>query len=397
MEVYNKFVGMDVHKETIAVSVAEAFGGEIRFLGVFPNTSGAVGKLIRQLRKGEAKVSCCYEAGPCGYGLHRQLVNMGVANQVVAPSLIPKKPGERVKTDRRDSLSLARLLRAGELTSVWVPDATEEALRDLTRAREDLKRLELQAKQRLSAFLLRHGKTYDGSKQRWTRMHLRWLEKVKFDLQVHQIIFQEYLDTILMLSRRAEALDKQIESVGPASALGPLIGALMALRGIDRLAATSLMAEIGDLRRFPTAPQLMAYLGLVPSEYSSGPSQNRGGITKTGNGHARRVLVEAAWSYRHPARKTAHMQRKAKGTTEAAQEIAWKAQTRLCARYRLLESRGKLNVKIATAIARELVGFIWAMGQTFPPPKGGEPAPEARAQCVGSRTGHGRRILGGSM
>lgn len=396
MAVYSKFVGMDVHKETIVVSVAEPFGGEVRYLGEFQNTPEAVVKLVRQLRKGDAQLSCCYEAGPCGYGLHRQLLEMGVANQVVAPSLIPKKPGDRVKTDRRDSLTLARLLRAGELTAVWVPDTAQEALRDLTRAREDLKHLECQAKQRLQAFLLRHGKRY-GGETRWTKMHYHWLETVKFDQPVQQIVFQEYVDTAQSLTQRVAALDKQIESAGSASGFGPMIQGLMALRGIARFTATTIMAEIGDLHRFATAPQLMAYLGLVPSEHSSGPHQSRGGITKTGNGHVRRVLVEAAWTYRHPARKTTYLQSRAKRTTEAVQEIAWKAQVRLCGRYRLLEGKGKLKVKVCTAIARELAGFIWAVGQAFPGPEASTSGPGTRAQCVGSRTGNGGRTLGAPM
>jgi len=396
MAVYSKFVGMDVHKETIAVSVAEAFGGEVRYVGEFRNNPEAVTKLIRQLGKGETKLLCCYEAGPCGYVLHRQLLGMGVANLVVAPSLIPKKPGDRVKTDRRDSQTLARLLRAGELTAVWVPDENQEALRDLTRGREDLKHLERQAKQRLQAFLLRHGRIYEQEKK-WSRMHFRWLEEVKFDQPVQQFVFQDYLDTVQMLSRRVEALEEQLEAAGVASGFAAVIEGLMALRGISRIAATTTMAEIGDLHRFRTAPQLMAYLGLVPSEHSSGATHSRGGITKTGNGHVRRVLVEAAWTYHHPARKTAHLQQKAKRAPERIQEIAWKAQVRLCGRYHLLESKGKLKVKVCTAIARELVGFIWAIGQAFPGPDPASPGPKTESQCIGSRTGNGGRTLGAPM
>ncbi len=397
MAVYSKFVGMDVHKETIAVSVAETFGGEVRYQGEIRNTPEAVGKLIRQLQKGGAKLLCCYEAGPCGYVLHRQLLGMGVANQVVAPSLIPKKPGDRIKTDRRDSQTLARLLRAGELTAVWVPEEAQEALRDLTRGREDLKHLERQAKQRLQAFLLRHGKVY-GHEKKWTRMHFHWFENVKFDQPIQQFVFQDYLDTLQMLTRQVEALEKQLESAGSASGFGPVIEGLMALRGISRIAATTTMAEIGDLHRFPTAPQLMAYLGLVPSEHSSGATRSRGGITKTGNGHVRRVLVEAAWTYHHPARKTQHLQQKAKRAPEGVQEIAWKAQVRLCARYRLLESKGKLKVKVCTAVARELVGFIWAIGRAFPAPgAAGAPGDSTNPQCIGSRTGNGGRTLEAPM
>ena len=367
MKEFNKYVGLDVHKETIAVSVAEAEGGELRYFGEISNTPEAIEKLVKQLRKGDANLSFCYEAGPCGYGIYRQLSDLGWDCQVVAPSLIPKKAGDLVKTDRRDSLMLARLHRAGELTAVWVPDGAQEALRDLTRAREDMKHLQRQAKQRLLAFLLRHGRRYD-AKSNWTQAHYRWLEAVKFDHPVQQIVFQEYVNTVKAMTRRVEAFDKQIESAAAESVFWPVIEGLMALRGVNLLTATTIVAEIGDLRRFGAAPQLMAYLGVVPSEHSSGGSKSRGGITKTGNGHVRRVLVEAAWTYRHPARKTAVLQRRAERTSEAVQEIAWKAQKRLCGRYRLFEARGKLKGQACTAIARELAGFIWAIGQALPQP-----------------------------
>jgi len=366
MEKY-KYVGLDVHKETIAVSVAEADGGEVRFLGEVPNTADSLVKLVKRLRKEGAKLSFCYEAGPCGYGLHRQLLDLGQDCQVVAPSLIPKKPGDRVKTDRRDSLNLARLHRAGELTAVWVPDGAQEALRDLTRAREDMKHIQLQAKQRLLGFLLRHGKRFEG-KDNWTQAHFRWFEEVKFGQPVQQIVFQEYVDSVQAITRRIAALDEQMESAARDSVFWPVIEGLMALRGVKLITATTIVAEIGDLRRFANAPQLMAYLGVVPSEHSSGESKSRGSITKTGNGHVRRVLVEAAWQYRYPARKTAVLQRRAERASEQVQEIAWKAQKRLCARYRLLEARGKLKVQVCIAIARELAGFIWAIGQTLPQP-----------------------------
>ena len=367
MKQFSKFVGLDVHKATIAVSVADANGGEVRYVGEIANTPEAIEKLVRQLRKGEAHLSFCYEAGPCGYGIYRQLSDLGWDCQVVAPSLIPRKAGERVKTDRRDSLMLARLHRAGELTAVWVPDDAQEGLRDLTRAREDMKHLQRQAKQRLSAFLLRYGKCYSG-KSNWTQAHYRWLEQQKFGQPVQQIVFQEYVDTVKALSKRIDGLDTQLERVANESVFWPVIEGLMALRGVNLLTAMTVVAEIGDLRRFDSAPQLMAYLGLVPSEHSSGATRSRGAITKTGNAHVRRVLVEASWTYRHPARKTAHLQRRAERTSEAVQDIAWKAQKRLCARYRLMEGNGKLKVQACTAVARELTGFIWAIGQALPQP-----------------------------
>jgi transposase len=367
MKQFSKYVGLDVHKETIAVAVADCDGGEVRYFGEIGNTPEAIQKLVKLLRKGEAQLSFCYEAGPCGYVIHRQLSDLGWDCQVVAPSLIPKKAGDRVKTDRRDALSLARLHRAGELTAVWVPDGAQEALRDLTRAREDMKHLQRQAKQRLLAFLLRHGKRYDG-KSKWTQAHHRWLEGVKFEQATQQIVLQEYVDTVAVLSKRLDGLDGHLQRAAGESVFWPVIEALMALRGVNLLTAATIVAEIGDLKRFASAPQLMAYLGVVPSEHSSGGSTSRGGITKTGNGHVRRVLVEAAWTYRHPARKTAVLQRRAERTPQVVQDIAWKAQTRLCARYRTLEARGKLKVQACTAIARELAGFIWAIGQVSPQP-----------------------------
>jgi transposase len=392
MEEY-KFVGMDVHKATIAVSVADAAGGEVRFIGEVPNTADSVVKLVKRLRKGGERLSFCYEAGPCGYGLQRQLRELGQECQVVAPSLIPRKPGDRVKTDRRDSMNLARLHRVGELTAVWVPDGAQEALRDLTRAREDMKHLQRQAKQRLLGFLLRSGKRYEGARH-WTQAHVRWLETVAFDQPVQQIVFQEYVDSVLAMGKRVEAFDQPVqqivfqeyvdsvlamgkrveafdqvlEAAAAESVFWPVIEGLMALRGIKLITATTIVAEVGDLRRFPTAPQLMAYLGMVPSEHSSGESKVRGPITKTGNGHVRRVLVEAAWTYRFPARKTAVLQRRAERASERIQEIAWKAQKRLCARYRRLEAGGKRSVQVCMAIARELAGFVWAIGQALPQP-----------------------------
>jgi transposase len=252
MEKY-KFVGLDVHKETIAVSVADPDGGEVRYLGEIPNIPDAVVKLVRRLRKEGAKLSFCYEAGPCGYGLHRQLLDLGQVCQVVAPSLIPKKPGDRVKTDRRDSLNLARLHRAGELTAVWVPDGAQEALRDLTRAREDMKHIQRQAKQRLLGFLLRHGKRFEG-KDNWTQAHFRWFETVKFEQPVQQIVFQEYVDSVQAMTRRVEAFDEQMESAAAESVFWPVIEGLMALRGVKLITATTIVAEIGDLRRFATTP-----------------------------------------------------------------------------------------------------------------------------------------------
>lgn len=362
MTEFTKYVGMDVHAATIAVAIADNQSSEVRFFGQIANTTEAMLKLVKQLSTDGAKLSFCYEAGPCGYGLHRQLLALGHRSMVVAPSLIPKKAGDRVKTDRRDSLMLARLHRAGELTAVWVPDDEHEALRDLTRARGDLKDLERRARQRLLAFLLRHARRYDG-KSNWTQAHFRWLETVKFDHPTQQIVLQEYIDTVQSVTKRVAALDKQIECTARQATVWPVIEALMALRGVQLLTATITVAEIGDLTRFASPAKLMAYLGLVPSEHSSGAKQKRGGITKTGNSHVRRVLVEAAWAYRFPARKTRCVQKRAEKCDEQVQAIAWKAQKRLCHRYQHFINGGKLKVQACTAVARELAGFIWAIGQ----------------------------------
>lgn len=358
---YGRYIGLDVHKDTIAVSIAAVDGGKPRYYGEIANTQKAMEKLVRKLSPGSEVLSFCYEAGPCGYGLYRQLTQIGHDCIVVAPSLIPTKPGDRVKTDRRDSESLARLHRANELTPVWVPDSEQEAMRDLTRAREDMKCLERQSRQRLNAFLLRHGKNYDSGKSKWTQAHWRWLETIKFDQPVQQIVFQEYIDCVKKQQERVKGLEKEMEKALDSWRLAPVVEALMALRGCKLITAMTVMAELGDITRFDSPRQLMAYLGLVPSEYSSGKSTRRGGITKTGNGHVRKVLTEAAWCYRFPARKTAHLQRRAERTPEAVQAIAWKAQKRLCGRYQHLMDRGLLKVKVCTAIARELTGFIWAI------------------------------------
>jgi transposase len=363
MKEFSKYVGLDTHKDTIAVAISEACGGKPRYYGAIANTPEAISKLIKKLSPDGEIVSFCYEAGPCGYGIYRQISGLGHECAVVAPSLIPKKPGDRVKTDRRDSESLSRLHRAGELTSVWVPGQEQEAVRDLVRCREDIKSLERKAKQRLNAFLLRHGHIYESGKSKWTQTFFRWLAGFKCPTPVQQIVFQEYIDTVKHLQSRVAAVEKEMENVLGDWELAPVVEALMSLRGCKLIVAMTVVAELGDITRFDSPRQLMAYLGLVPSEYSSGRSTRRGGITKTGNGHARKVLVEAAWCYRFPARKTAHLQRRAEKSSEAVQVIAWKAQKRLCGRYQHLLGRGKIKVQVCTAIARELVGFIWAIAR----------------------------------
>ncbi len=361
MDNFSKYIGLDTHKETIAVGIAETGRGKPLYYGEINNTPEAISTLMKKLSPSGEVLAFCYEAGPCGYVIHRQITQAGHQCDVVAPSLIPMRPGDRVKTDRRDAESLARLHRSGELTAVWVPDKEQEAMRDLTRAREDMKAIERQSRQRLSAFLLRHGKRYDAGKSRWTKTYFRWLETVKFETPVQQIVFQEYVDTVIQAQQRVIGLETEIKRALDGWVWEPVVNALMSLRGVKLITAMTVMAEIGDLTRFDSPRQLMKFLGLVPSEHSSGAKTRRGGITKAGNSHVRRVLVEAGWCYRFNARKSAHIQERARKTSESVQAIAWKGQKRLCGRYRDLLEKGKLKVQVCTAIARELVGFIWAI------------------------------------
>ena len=355
------YVGLDVHKDTIAVAVAMPGREDPVYRGEIKNQRKSLLRLIRSLSPHGEVVSFCYEAGPCGYGVYREIVETGHRCEVVAPSLIPRRWGERVKTDRRDALLLARLHRAGELRAVWVLDEEQEAMRDLTRAREDMKAIELKARQRLGAFLLRHGRVYRAGKSRWTQQHFRWLEEQKFEHPMQQVVFQEYVDTVTEARHRVAGLEGQMREALEGWSLRPVVEGLIALRGVDVVTAMTVLAEVGDLTRFDSPRELMSFLGLVPGEHSSGGRRRQGGITKTGNGHVRRVLVEAAWSYRFPARKTRHLRCKASVAPAAVQTIAWAAQKRLCSRYRHLFHAGKVKCQVTTAVARELVGFIWAI------------------------------------
>lgn len=360
--VHAAYIGLDVHKVSISVAIAEAGRQAPEFRGEIPNEPKAIDTLVCQLSKRFAgqPLLFSYEAGPCGYGVYHQVQASGHDCEVVAPSLIPQRAGDRIKTDRRDAKMLARLSRSGELTPVWVPTPEQEAIRDLTRAREDMKAAELRARQRLSAFLLRHSKTYPG-KSRWTQAHFRWLEKVRFDSPVQQIVLQEYIDSVREAERRVAGLERHLQVALSDWSLAPVVEALMALRGVSLITSMTMLAELGDISRFDSPRQLMAYLGLVPSEHSSGGSRRQGGITKAGNGHVRRVAIEAAWSYRFPARKTRIIQQRAERTSPAVQAIAWEAQKRLCGRYRRLAATGKVKQQVTTAIARELMGFVWAI------------------------------------
>jgi len=355
------YVGLDVHKDTIAVAVAEPGRAEPLYRGEIANTPKKVEKLIGKLSDAYdgGVLLFCYEAGPCGYGLYRQLIASGHDCEVVAPSKIPRTPGERIKTDRRDALKLARLLRSGDLTAVWVPDQEQERMRDLSRARDDLKAQERKARQQLNAFLLRHGHVWPKGKSRWTPAHENWLASLKMDDPWQQVVLQTYIDAERAAGERVAQLTDQLMRALPEWSLAPVVGSLVALRGIDKLAAIVLLAELGDISRFDSPKQLMAFLGLVPSEHSSGGRRRQGGITLTGNAHARRMLIESAWSYRFPARQTKHLKAKAVNASPEARGIAWKAQVRLCGRYRTLTRAGKNTKLVCVAIARELAGFLW--------------------------------------
>ena len=361
------YVGLDTSKLKISVALAEAGrDGEVRFLGDIDSTPEAVGRLVAKLAKRHPRLSFCYEAGPTGYGLHRQINALGHDCAVVAPSLIPKRPGERVKTNRRDAITLAKLHRAGELTAVWVPDPGHEAMRELVRAREaameDLRR----CRQHLQSFLLRHGRVFTG-RAAWTKAHTRWLCEQAFEHPAQHLVLTEYRQAIEDAETRLERLTGQVTDAVASWSMAPVIAAYQALRGVAFLTAVTFAVEIGDVRRFDSPQQLMAYLGLVPSEHSTGERVRRGGITKAGNGRVRRVLIEGAWTYRFPARVGQRLQERLQHQPKAVREIAWKAQVRLCGRYRKLMSRGKRQTVVATAIAREMAAFLWAIGGEVAP------------------------------
>jgi transposase len=364
--VITAFVGLDVHKESIAIAVAEPGRAAPRFVGT---TGPQLAELLKALAHcGPAEqVLVAYEAGPCGYGLARELVRRGYRCEVIAVSKMPRRPGERVKTDRRDALTLARYLRSAELTAVVVPDARDEAMRDLSRAREDAVRARLKARQQLKAMLLRHGQRYTG-KTSWTAAHERYLAEVHFPHPAQDIAYAEYRSAVAEAHARVERLTAALREQVALWRWQGVVQALMTLRGVEFVAAVTLVAELGDLARFAHPKQLMSYLGLVPSEYSSGESRVQGKLTKTGNGHVRRVLVEAAWAYRLPARMSRDLVVRQQGQPRAVQEIAWRAQLRLCSRLRRLQARGVHHNKACAAIARELAGFIWDIARQLPAP-----------------------------
>lgn len=360
MDETTTYVGLDVHKETIAVALADGGGrGDARAFGQIVNTPTALARMLAKLSQPGRTLKFCYEAGPCGYGIQRQLSAAGHDCVVVAPSLIPRKPGDRIKTDRRDANNLARLHRAGELSAVWIPDTAHEAMRDLVRARLAAVRSLRQARQQLSGFLLRHGFHY--CRPAWTQMHRRWLAGLCFEQPIHHIVLEDHIATIEAATERRDRLTKQIEIMLSDWSLAPVVLALQSLRGMALVTAATMIAELGDLSRFTNPRQLMAYLGLVPSEHSSGGTRRQGGITKAGNTTARRMLIEAAWSYRFPAKISREQLIRQEQLPKPIRETAWKAQVRLCSRYRKLAKAGKPATTVTTAIARELSGFVWAI------------------------------------
>jgi transposase len=366
MKKCSRFVGLDDSKNSIDVAVAaEGREGEVRSYGTIPNTTEALKKLVRRLGRPK-ELYFVYEAGPCGYGTYRDLLALGANCMVAAPSKTPRRPGDRIKTDRRDAIMLARLHRAGELRPVWVPDEETEAMRDLTRAREDFKYAQTKARQRLGSFMLRHGRRFPG-RSRWTKTHLRWLAEQRFAQPSQQICLDEYIGAVEQATDRVQRLEAELRELVAVWSMGPVVSAMTAQRGVSLVVAATVCAELGDLTRFDRVRELMGFVGLVPSIHATGLSRRVGAITKTGNGHVRRVLVEAAWSYRHPARRTVHLRRKLEGQSEEIQAISWKSQVRLCGRFRRMIARGKHPNKVTVAIARELLAFLWATARMVSP------------------------------
>jgi transposase len=374
------YIGLDVHKETIAVSIAPQNSTEVRRYGIIGGTLDAVDKLVKKLAQGNIELHLVYEAGPCGFVLCRHLRSKGIHCDVIAPSLIPRKASDRVKTDRRDADQLARLYRAGELTAIHVPDQEDEAIRDLVRARTCGMTDQRQARNRLKGFLLRLGFRYTG-KSSWNDAHKRYLSGLVMPQGPQQIAFQEYIHAIDDATDRLERLAQAVEDALPGWKWEPVVRALMSLRGVQVLTAMTLVAEVGDFSRFEDPRSLMHFFGLTPSEHSSSDKRVQGGITRCGNAHCRRVLTEAAWHYRLKPKVSEPMQKRQEGQTKAVRLIAWKAQERLHKRFKQLSAKKK-SVVAATAVARELVGFVWAIACAVKPAE--QPAaPEIIRTCRG--------------
>lgn len=357
------FVGLDVHANTIAVAVAEGSAG-VKSLGTIENTPEAIRRLVGRLGP-RNNLKVCYEAGPTGYVLYWQLTKMDIACEVIAPSLVPKKPGDRVKTDRRDAEHLASSYRAGTLTPVWVPDAGHEALRDLVRLRDAAKEDEVRAKHRLTKYLLRYGQRPDPPAATWGAVWWQWARGLSLPEANQNVVLLEHIMEVDQQGQRIARLDTAIETAitNAPEKLKAVVAGLQSLRGVAKLSAVILAVELGTLQRFTQAAQVMSYTGLIPSEHSSGPKNRRGSITKTGNSHVRRALVECAWHYRHPPKLNKRQKDLQAQLPSSATAIAWKAQQRLHRRYWAMTAKAKPKAKIVTAVARELVGFVWAIGK----------------------------------
>jgi transposase len=356
------FVGLDVHKATIAIAVAEqGRAGEVRYIGSFPNKPASIISQLKRLAERYGGIECVYEAGPCAYTLYRKLMAAGIQCIVVAPSKLPMPKG-RVKNDHRDAVALARLLRAGDLVPIWVPDPVHEAMRDLVRARQAASFDVRKARQRIQSYLLLRDRHFAGKP--WSYRHMRWISDQQLEHPAMQITLQGYINALGQAESRRAELDMQIRDLLPNWSLAPIVTALQALRGVAAVIAIALVAEIGDFRRCPSARDLMAYFGLVPGEHSSGSTVRSRGITKQGNSAMRALLYEAAWCYRQSAKIGQWMKaRMPVDVPQFARDIAWKAQTRLCGRYRKLIARGKKSQIAVTAVARELLGFVWAIAR----------------------------------
>jgi len=358
------FVGMDVHKESIDIAIADC--REARAFGRVGGDAGALDRAVRKLRSVHRSPMFVYEAGPCGFWIYRRLRAQGLGCMVVSPSMTPRRAGDRVKTDRRDAMALARLARAGELEPIYVPDARDEALRDLVRAREDAVSMQRQARQRLQALLLRNEIRYVG-KSSWTAAHRRWIAHLKLPEPAQQIAFEEYVQAVEEAGARLERLAAAIAAQLEHWRWRPVVEALQALRGVSAIHAVRIVAELGDFNRFEAPRKLMGYLGMIPSEDSSGPRRRQGSITKAGNSSARRALIEAAHAYAHPARVSWVIARRQSKLSKSVCDTAWKAQLRLCARFRRLAARGVARNKVVVAVARELSGFVWAIAKQVKP------------------------------
>ncbi len=356
------YVGLDVHKKSIVAAMAMAGEGEARLLGSVAHEPEAVARLMRRLGSPKG-VLVCYEAGPCGYALQRQVESLGITCVVVAPSLIPRKPGDRVKTDRRDALKLARLLRAGELTPVWAPDPAQEALRDLTRAREAAKGDVLRARHRIAKMLLRLGVRQPPEiKACWTQKHEKWLAGLTFNTMEQTVVWECLLEALGQAMERLRRLTEALVQGAARSKHARLVAGLQCLRGVGLVTAATWVAELGDVAgRFPLARPLMGYAGLGVKEWSSGQRERRGAITKAGNSHVRFAAVEAAWHYRHRPQESRALRKRREGQPEAVVAIARKAEDRLHQRLRRLVRKGKADTCAVTAAARELLGFVWAI------------------------------------